>query len=147
MSNYSDLLKDPRWQKKRLEIFKRDHFTCKKCEDTESTLHVHHLKYTYGKKPWEYNKKDLLTVCKDCHGIMTRLSKDYEDFDSKKCKIYKSTGWTSGSILLFCSHTGLCRLDIINEYGKFITEYDISSWEIPSIIKILKAAHNGQSTT
>jgi 5-methylcytosine-specific restriction endonuclease McrA len=31
---YSELLKSPKWQKKRLEIMSRDKFTCKKCGDT-----------------------------------------------------------------------------------------------------------------
>lgn len=40
-SEYLEKLKDPRWQKRRLEIFQRDEFTCQVCFDTESTLHVH----------------------------------------------------------------------------------------------------------
>lgn len=46
---YSDKLKDPRWQKKRLEILTRDEWTCQICFDTESTLVVHHQKYKAGK--------------------------------------------------------------------------------------------------
>jgi 5-methylcytosine-specific restriction endonuclease McrA len=34
---YGDKLKDPRWQKRRLEIFKRDEWTCQQCGDTETT--------------------------------------------------------------------------------------------------------------
>jgi len=32
-SDYSKKLKDPRWQKKRLKIFKSDKFKCKICGD------------------------------------------------------------------------------------------------------------------
>jgi hypothetical protein len=60
-------LKDPRWQKKRLEILSRDEFTCQFCRDTESTLHVHHLAYVYGRNPWEYENYYLLTLCESCH--------------------------------------------------------------------------------
>lgn len=62
---YSEKLKDPRWQKKRLEILKRDNWTCQNCQSTTKTLHVHHLKYNGN--PWEANNNDLQTLCEDCH--------------------------------------------------------------------------------
>ena len=67
MSSYSDLLKDPRWQKKRLEILERDQFMCQNCSDTEKTLHVHHRAYAKNTKPWEYVDKNYVTLCADCH--------------------------------------------------------------------------------
>lgn len=63
---YSEKLKDPRWQKKRLEILNRDNFTCIYCGDNKSTLHVHHLMYL-GDNPWETPNECLDTTCKDCH--------------------------------------------------------------------------------
>ncbi len=30
-------------------------------------LNVHHKYYVYGKKPWEYEEKALVTLCEDCH--------------------------------------------------------------------------------
>lgn len=42
---YYEMLKDPRWQKKRLEIMERDEFACRDCGDKESTLNVHHTYY------------------------------------------------------------------------------------------------------
>lgn len=65
--NYAQKLKDPRWQKKRLEVFDRDHWKCRQCGDSESTLHVHHTKYLPGKQPWEYDNRYLLTLCESCH--------------------------------------------------------------------------------
>lgn len=67
MTSYSDLLRDPRWQKKRLEILSRDDFTCMNCADTTNTLHVHHRYYLNGHKPWEYPDTALTTLCADCH--------------------------------------------------------------------------------
>lgn len=64
---YSEKLKDPRWQKKRLEILSRDSFTCNYCGDTETTLHVHHLEYKKGLEPWDYYDEYLITICADCH--------------------------------------------------------------------------------
>uniref|UniRef100_A0A6H2A2N3 Putative HNH endonuclease n=1 Tax=viral metagenome TaxID=1070528 RepID=A0A6H2A2N3_9ZZZZ len=68
MSTYSEKLKDPKWQKKRLEIFQRDNWQCKNCGSKEKTLNVHHCWYYYGKKdPWEYDDKSLVTLCENCH--------------------------------------------------------------------------------
>jgi hypothetical protein len=64
--NYSDKLKNPLWQKKRLEIFKRDKWKCKKCGDTKTTLCVHHLEYSNG-EPWDIDNKFLVTLCEHCH--------------------------------------------------------------------------------
>lgn len=65
--NYSDKLKDPRWQKKRLEILNRDGFRCLACGDTKNTLHVHHCYYVSKREPWEYPNESLLTFCAKCH--------------------------------------------------------------------------------
>ena len=67
MKNYSELLRDPRWQKKRLEVLQRDSFRCTDCGDETSTLHVHHLLYKQNKMPWEYLNCDLTTLCENCH--------------------------------------------------------------------------------
>lgn len=66
MSEYSEKLKDPRWQKKRLEIFKRDGWACSVCGSTTKTLNIHHKKYC-NSNPWESDDKDIETVCEDCH--------------------------------------------------------------------------------
>ena len=69
MSNYSELLKDPRWQKKRLEIMERDDFACQICTDKKSMLTVHHIYYKKHLKPWEYREKAYLTLCDRCHKL------------------------------------------------------------------------------
>ena len=67
MTNYSDKLRSPQWQKKRLQILNRDEFTCCNCGDSEKTLHVHHKMYQYGKDPWDYIDSNFVTLCSDCH--------------------------------------------------------------------------------
>jgi hypothetical protein len=64
---YSEKLKDPRWQKKRLEILNRDNWECQQCGDSESSLVVHHLRYIPNHEPWEYSPHQLLTLCESCH--------------------------------------------------------------------------------
>ena len=79
MKTYSEKLKDPRWQKKRLEILNRDEFACQKCGDTETTLHVHHKKYNSG-EPWDIGNDHLTTLCEFCHSIIEAYYKN--TFDS-----------------------------------------------------------------
>ena len=82
--SYSELLKDPRWQKKRLEIMMRDKFTCKLCGDTETTLHIHHKEYINGNNPWEYDDLTLITVCENCHTVIEFYKKHEIDICHSK---------------------------------------------------------------
>lgn len=66
---YSEKLKDPRWQKKRLEIFNRDQWMCQRCYNHESTLVVHHRLYLPDTEPWDYPNELLLTLCESCHEL------------------------------------------------------------------------------
>jgi hypothetical protein len=71
---YGEKLRDPRWQKVRLTIMNRDGFACKLCQDLKSTLNIHHLKYE--KEPWDCPPELLITLCEDCHYIVTFLGFD-----------------------------------------------------------------------
>lgn len=63
---YSEKLKHPKWQKKRLEILNRDKFTCQSCKAEDRTLHIHHFQYR-SCEPWEYEGTELITLCEVCH--------------------------------------------------------------------------------
>ncbi len=63
---YSKLLKAPEWRNKRLQILKRDNYTCQKCYSKDN-LHVHHIYYIQGNMPWEVPNEYLLTLCEICH--------------------------------------------------------------------------------
>jgi hypothetical protein len=67
---YAQKLKDPRWQKRRLEILSRDEFACALCGDSENTLHVHHIAYT-TEEPWNAPDHQLVTLCASCHDAET----------------------------------------------------------------------------
>lgn len=73
MASYSEILTNPNWQKKRLDILSRDSFTCLLCSDKDSTLHVHHKEYLPGRKPWEYDNDNFLTLCKYCHAVTEKV--------------------------------------------------------------------------
>lgn len=62
---YRAKLRDPRWQRKRLEILQRDGFKCRICEESKLELQIHHLKYS--ENPWEGEDKHKVTLCKQCH--------------------------------------------------------------------------------
>lgn len=69
--SYSEKLKDPRWQKKRLEILERDDFTCQRCFAKDKTLQIHHWKY--AREPWDVENGYLITLCEDCHEDVREL--------------------------------------------------------------------------
>lgn len=77
-TEYLEKLKDPRWQKKRLEIFQRDEWTCQKCFDQESTLVVHHRCYLLDVEPWDYPDYLLITLCESCHELEREQWAEYE---------------------------------------------------------------------
>ena len=81
-NEYHEKLKDPRWQKKRLEILERDGWSCKFCGSSEKTLHIHHLFYFKGKDPWEIHNGFLITLCEDCHFAEKQ---DDEDMSISEC--------------------------------------------------------------
>jgi hypothetical protein len=63
---YRDKLKDPRWQRKRLEVLNEANWRCKKCERGNLPLHVHHILYRRV-DPWEYRLDELQVLCEPCH--------------------------------------------------------------------------------
>jgi len=68
-SNYGQMLKDPIWQKKRLEILSRDNWQCQVCQDTQTTLNVHHKEYAESGQPWDATEEQLITLCEVCHAF------------------------------------------------------------------------------
>ena len=70
-NKYGKKLLDPKWQKRRLEIFQRDNWKCLACSEDKKTLHIHHLWYEYNKEPWDYPSDALVTLCFNCHDNIT----------------------------------------------------------------------------
>ena len=94
MSNktYWEKLKDPRWQKLRLEVMQKNDFQCQICFDKESTLNVHHKEYFKGHEPWDYDSNQLIVMCENCHkyhhdnpDVFKKVS-SYLDYDGPKGK-------------------------------------------------------------
>lgn len=113
--NYSDKLKDPRWQRRRLEVLQKADFRCEFCGASDKTIHVHHLKYTG--EPWDAPLDDLEALCDEHHkqrtaqgwGILfttvraSKVAKFYETLDRAQ-----SLGFTATDVLE--AITGALRL-------------------------------------
>lgn len=68
--NYSEKLKDPRWQQLRLRVFERDGWKCRNCDTESKTLHAHHAAYHPNSDgPWDYDPETIVTLCHECHEI------------------------------------------------------------------------------
>ncbi len=69
---YSEKLKDPRWQKRRLEVLAANDWMCDRCGSKDNTLHVHHNFYRSKTEPWDYPDYALRVVCESCHELLER---------------------------------------------------------------------------
>lgn len=108
--SYSEKLKNPKWQQKRLTIFQRDKWTCTKCQSVEKELQVHHLDYIPGIDPWEYPDDMLTTLCFDCHTSETDRPK-HEKYLLQSLKL---NGFLADDIL---------RLSCLIDNSKKFTSY------------------------
>ena len=98
MSKYSEKLRSPKWQKKRLEILSRDNFTCQYCKDAETELQIHHLEYSG--EPWQVENDKLITLCKNCHEVESKIGKIIKVEKVLLWKIYRMVDH------VFISHNG-----------------------------------------
>lgn len=130
--SYAEKLKNPKWQKKRLEILQRDEFKCCYCNDTETELQIHHLKYT--KEPWQAPNEDLITLCKHCHSVVSKFKY------LKVIAIEKNShGDDIFTISVKHNSNGLFNIviyEIINSEINFIVEFLINGKLHNSILKL-----------
>ena len=90
--SYAEMLRNPLWQKKRLEIMQRDDFTCQHCGSKERELQVHHRIYHKGSKPWEYEDKELITLCSQCHEAETDAKANHYEIFKEICDLAREIG-------------------------------------------------------
>lgn len=126
--SYYELLKDPRWQKRRLEIMERDGFACWECQAEDVTLNVHHSYYRKDAEgPWDYPGSDLTTLCEKCHAIWETAKQDINHF----------TGMLPLVLQLALIKTAMCLADefaeadeaaAINELKNRLQKTDPEKW-------------------
>lgn len=146
-SSYFQLLKDPRWQKKRLEILNRDEFKCQKCNDGKSSLHVHHKHYIYGKNPWEYDGDLLITLCDSCHEYESAYLKEAKN--TLLSSLAGNNLWADDLLdLAYVFHAGCLderEIALITFLVKNGEAYDIvSKMRQDYIVKIKREKGNGK---
>jgi 5-methylcytosine-specific restriction endonuclease McrA len=135
MSNYSELLKDPRWQVKRIAILKRDNFTCQECGARNTMLHVHHHFYTVDTNPWDYDDCMLITLCEECH-----INEEFlKNFDTLSYRYLLTIGFTRNKIS-----------KLIAALSQRLNVTEIPSDDIERLIDVVKPSnfrflgHNGK---
>jgi hypothetical protein len=111
--SYGELLRDPRWQRKRLEALNAADFACEQCEDKTSTLNVHHKLYRKGAMPWDYESHELKVLCETCHKaehmIRDELAEVMSQMDSGQ--IDRLLGYAHGILLI---DGGIARTKLIS---------------------------------
>jgi hypothetical protein len=136
--SYAEKLKDPRWQKKRLEIMQRDKWTCQLCGDSRQVLHVHHKEYINGREPWEYDNTQLVTVCETCHSIIETVKKAAENVDLAALRVCCIR---DGGSALSCYRYGDNQPVIIVKRGSYFAP---TRGEADVIRNILNTNSNGE---
>ena len=139
--SYAEKLKSPKWQKKRLEIFNRDKFTCRLCGDTKTQLHVHHIEYDNSCEPWECKNDILVTLCEDCHLFVESIKEENVPF--KDISIYKSNDWDEGVKIMFVHYGSTNIMDIYNKENYRIVGFNMSQKVVNGISDFLKKKCNG----
>jgi hypothetical protein len=130
---YSEKLRDPRWQKKRLEIMKRDKFKCRLCGDEKTELQIHHLKYTTN-NPADEDNKNLITLCSDCHEVIS----DHKKYNCPTVsEIFKRIS-TSGDKIIFVKYSNSKSISIFTVRGENIFNCTLGPNTLNNLVKFLK---------
>lgn len=134
---YSEKLKDPRWQKKRLKILERDEFSCKSCGDTEKTLNVHHI--AYDTNPWDTEDKLLITLCEECHEAEEKILKEYSHklFNELRHKGFMARGFRD-LVDVFSKNRGWDGMYPSVQVLKTVVDDD-NLWEVAHDLYFLRA--------
>lgn len=64
--SYNEQLETKEWKDYRNVVFANRGRTCEMC-GAKTNLQVHHIKYVFGRKAWEYPIKDVMVLCRNCH--------------------------------------------------------------------------------
>lgn len=132
---YREKLRDPRWQKKRLEIFERDGWECQICKDTTNTLNVHHLGYFDNTDPWDYEQFFFMTLCESCHEAETQAKQAVKDMISM---ILNSSPWLSKDLaalikplclFVFATRDGKGRSELIEKIDTIFPKWLLQEWD------------------
>jgi len=135
---YRRKLKDPRWQKMRLEIFNRDDFKCQYCDDKRETLHVHHLEYLPDLDPWQYPMESLITLCESCHEDETNYRREQEE---RLIGTLREIGFSVNDLDQFTTTLGMAQFPCPKR--DFVGFFDWFMTSSPAFEELLLEYHHG----
>lgn len=127
---YAEKLKDPRWQKKRLEILDAADWKCQSdyCQsEPNTTLHVHHKIYIKGNQPWEYEDWAYKVLCGPCHKLQQAFMDKSSEVLAKNDLLCEALSNLSNDKDAMDSFVSLC--------------YTISFWKPKARERALHLAH------
>lgn len=99
MATYWEKLRDPRWQRRRLEIMQVTDFACYQCGTKDQTLNVHHKLYRKGASPWEYADHELVCLCEPCHEKEHSLRERLDQILAQGADLEQVLGYALGLLL------------------------------------------------
>ena len=67
-------------QEWRAAVFKRDDYTCQKCNQHGGYLQAHHIRKFADHEDLRFNINNGITLCKKCHKIVTWREAEFEQF-------------------------------------------------------------------
>jgi 5-methylcytosine-specific restriction endonuclease McrA len=76
MRNYND----PAYKKFRMDVLKRDKFTCKMCKTKKKKVYVHHIRKWASASSLRYETSNGITLCYNCHKEVTGKEHHYESY-------------------------------------------------------------------
>lgn len=117
---YLEMLRSPKWQKKRLEILQKHDFKCDECGERDRELQVHHCWYEKGKMPWDYPDECFKVQC-DTHHKMWHEEKHLLDVSVAKLSLRH-----------------MMNLMEMVERDNFVSDMSTILWENPCDIDLIK---------
>lgn len=125
---YSEKLKHPKWQKKRLEVLQRDNFSCVCCGNENKSLQVNHDIYI-GFNPWDTPIENLRTVCETCHTIL--------EYFKKRIFTSKTTRNTRFVIKYADNNFCVVNVDFLDDSGAIESKHTACLSLLGKIVKLL----------
>jgi len=133
--SYSEKLRDPRWQKKRLQVMERDDWECRLCGDGSTTLNIHHLSY-HG-DPWDSPDDELICICEHCHSEVEQLKDDdsFKNHSALDFYVYKSDHWQNKHRIMFfkSKKNGVVSMVTYDSSGKWVVGFNFGEGEADAI--------------
>ncbi len=131
MTTYSEKLRDPRWQRRRLEILDRAEFACEECGVEGERLQVHHKAYRSGVEPWEYEDSELIALCGGCHSDRHEVDQILRKIIGHAEMDFVARNHLALMVLGFCAASSEAFKQYCGEEARKISEHgEDSAWFI-----------------